>query len=174
MKNKGHGGKREGAGRPRGQGKYGETTKPLRVPESLVEDVLDYSNKKGYKIPFFGSSVAAGYPSSSEDHIEEIIDMNRYLIKNPQSTFCVKVSGLSMIQSGIYKGDVLLVDGALEPTAGKVIVAALDGMLTVKKLNIINNQFFLIPDNPDFDPIPIVESNNLKIWGVVTHVLRSL
>jgi len=169
-----HGGKRPGAGRPRGQGLYGTATKAIRVPEYLIDDVKDYSLNGGYKIPFFSSKVEAGHPSIAEDHIEEMLDMNSLIIKNPETTFCVRVSGLSMIDAGIYEGDTLVVDSSIRPTEGKIIIAALDGMLTVKCLGFIDGRPHLLPENVDFDPIPIVENSELHIWGVVTNVLRTL
>lgn len=169
-----HGGKRRGAGRPSGQGPYGTKTKAIRVPEYLIEDVKDYSLNGGYKIPFFSSMVEAGYPSLAEDHVEEMLDMNNLLIKNPATTFCVKVTGLSMIDAGIYEGDKLLVDSSITPSEGKIIIAAIDGLLTVKRLGYINGQPFLLPENPNFKPIPILENSEVHIWGVVISILRNL
>ncbi|RUP36160.1 MAG: translesion error-prone DNA polymerase V autoproteolytic subunit [Acinetobacter sp.] len=169
-----HGGKRNGAGRPKGQGVYGTSTKAIRVPEHLVEDIKDFSMNGGYKIPFFSSMVEAGYPSLAEDHIEEMLDMNNLLIKNPDTTFCVKVTGLSMIDAGIYEGDKLLVDSSIPPAEGKIIIAAIDGMLTVKRLGYIKGKPFLLPENPNFNPIPILENSEVHIWGVVTNILRNL
>lgn len=169
-----HGGKRSGAGRPRGGGVYGTRTRAIRVPEGLVEDIKKYSLNHGYKIPFFSSVISAGYPSAAEDHIQQSIDMNSYLITNPGSTFCVKVSGLSMINAGIYEGDILVVDSSIEPKGGKIIVAAIDNMLTVKRLGYIDNKPYLLPENPDFEPIPILENTEIHIWGVVTNILRKV
>jgi DNA polymerase V len=169
-----HGGKRMGAGRPKGQGRYGTVTKAIRVPEYLVEDVKDYSLNGGYKIPFFSSKVEAGYPSAAEYHIEDMLDMNSLLIRNPETTFCVRVTGLSMIDAGIYEGDTLIVDSSITPSAGKIVIAALDGMLTVKRLGYSDGKPYLLPENPNFEPIPIVENSEVHIWGVVTNILRSL
>jgi len=169
-----HGGRRNGAGRPKGQGKYGTSTKAIRVPEYLVEDVRNYSVNGGYKIPLFSSKVEAGHPSLADDHIEDMIDVNSFLIKNPQTSFCVKVSGLSMIGAGIYEGDILIVDSSVPPGEGKIIIAALDGMLTVKRLGFFNKKPYLIPENPNFDPIPVLENSELYIWGVVISIVRSL
>lgn len=169
-----HGGKRLGAGRPKGQGKYGTNTKPIRVPEHLLEDVRDFSINGGYKIPMYSSAVEAGYPSPGEDHIDEMIDMNSLLVRNPATTFCVRVTGLSMIDAGIYEGDVLLVDSSIQPSSGKIIVVAIDGMLTVKRLGQIDGRPYLLPENPDFDPIPITEESDVRVWGVATNILRSL
>ncbi len=169
-----HGGKRPGAGRPKGQGKYGTTTKAIRVPEHLVEDIQNYSMNGGYKIPFFSSSVEAGTPTIAESHVDEMLDMNNLLIRNPETTFCVRVSGLSMIDAGIYEGDTLIVDSSITPSEGKVIVAALDGMLTVKRLGYIKSKPYLLPENDNFDPIPILENSEVHVWGVVTNVVRCL
>lgn len=169
-----HGGKRIGAGRPKGQGRYGTTTTAVRVPDYLVEDVKDYSVNGGYKIPLFSSYVEAGYPSVAEDHIEDMLDMNNLLIRNPKTTFCVRVTGLSMIEAGIYEGDKLIVDSSITPIEGKIVVAAIDGMLTVKRLGYISGKPFLLPENLNFDPIPILENSEVHIWGVVTNILRSV
>lgn len=169
-----HGGRRPGAGRPKGQGMYGTTTKAIRVPEYLLEDVKDYSLNGGYKIPLFSSRVAAGYPALADDHIEEMMDMNGLLIRNPRSTFCVRVSGLSMTGVGIYEGDILLVDSSIPAAEGKIVVAAIDGMVTVKRLSYIDGKPYLLPENPDFEPIPILENSEARICGVVTNVIRTL
>lgn len=169
-----HGGQRRGAGRPKGQGTYGTTTRAMRVPEHLVDDVRDYSKNDGYKIPLFSSKVQAGVPSVAEDHIDEMIDINKHLIHNPKTTFCVKVSGLSMINAGIHEGDVLVVDSSVLPREGKIIVVAVDNMLTVKRLSYIDKQPFLMPENPDFEPIAILQNSDVHVWGVVTNILRKV
>ena len=169
-----HGGKRLGAGRPKGGGRYGSSTKAIRVPEHMIDDVVDYSLNNGYKIPLFSSKVSAGYPSEATDHVDDMLNMNSLIIKNPKTTFCVKVSGLSMINAGIYEGDTLVVDSSIEPSQGRIIIAAIDGMLTVKRLGYIEGRPYLLPENPEFEPIPICDNSEVHIWGVVTNVLRSV
>lgn len=169
-----HGGKRFGAGRPKGGGRYGSSTKAIRVPEHMIDDVVDYSLNNGYKIPLFSSKVSAGYPSEATDHVDDMLNMNSLIIKNPKTTFCVKVSGLSMINAGIYEGDTLVVDSSIEPSQGRIIIAAIDGMLTVKRLGYIEGRPYLLPENPEFEPIPICNNSEVHIWGVVTNVLRSV
>ncbi len=169
-----HGGKRDGAGRPKGQGRYGTPTKPIRVPEYLTDDIIKYSLNRGFKIPFYSSSVQAGDPSFADEHIGDLLDMNQHFIKNPSTTFCVKVSGLSMKNVGIFPDDLLIVDNSIEPRDGKIVVAAVDNMLTVKTLSFIDGKPFLMPENPEFKPVEVSEESEVKIWGVVTSVLRSL
>lgn len=169
-----HGGKRKGAGRPKGQGQYGEATKPIRLPESLIEPVLEFVKSKGHQLPLFSSKVAAGLPISADDHIEAHISLQDILIKNAATTFLVRASGQSMIDAGIYENDLLIVDRNIPPLDGKIVVAAIDGQLTVKRLHRKNNQLFLMPENKNFKPIPITNENDMIIWGVVTNVIHAV
>ena len=82
-----HGGARKGAGRPKGQGRYGEPTQPIRLPLSLLKPALRFIENKGYQLPLYGSKVPAGFPSPADDHIESHLDLNEHLIKHPAATF---------------------------------------------------------------------------------------
>ena len=84
------GGARAGAGRPKGQGKYNEQTKPVRIPESMVNDVLAFVESSGYQLPLYACAVQAGFPSPADDHMEGKLDINKHLIKHPTATFFVK------------------------------------------------------------------------------------
>lgn len=168
------GGKRKGAGRPKGSGKFGAPTKSIRVPEDMVVKVLDYVNSKGFALPLYAHSVSAGFPSPADDYMETKLDLNDYLIKRPAATFFVKASGDSMQGAGIYDGDILIVDRSIEARNGKVIIAAVDGQLTVKRLVIKNGKSWLWPENLKYPPIEICDENNIVIWGVVTNVVHSL
>lgn len=168
------GGKRSGAGRPKGQGKFGEKTKAIRVPLSLVDEVLDFAKQKGYKLPLYSSRVSAGFPSPADDHMERTLDLNDHLIQHPTATFFVRVSGDSMIKAGIHPDDILIVDRSLKAVHGKVIVAALDGQLTVKRLYKKPDKAFLMPENDKYSPIPITEESEIYIWGVVTNVIHKV
>lgn len=169
-----HGGKRKGAGRPKGLGQYGESTKPIRLPESLIKPVLEFVKNKGYKLPLYSSKVAAGLPSIVDDHVEAQIDLTQYLIKNPIATFLIRVSGQSMIDAGIHENDMLIVDRSIQPKHGKIVIAAIDGQPTVKRLHIKGNQLFLMPENKKFKPIEVKEENEIFILGVVTNVIHNV
>ncbi len=169
-----HGGKRPGSGRPKGNGKYGEPSKPIRIPVSMIKSVLKYIDKKSFRIPLYGSKVAAGIPSPVDDHIEDHLDLNEYLIKDPATTFLVKVTGNSMIDAGIHENDILVIDKSIPPSHGKIVVAAIDSHLTVKRLHIKNNKLILMPENPQYEPIEINENNDVYIWGIVTNVIRAM
>jgi DNA polymerase V len=170
-----HGGVRMGAGRPRGRGKYGEETKSVRIPASRITDVMRFINNESssYKVPLYGGTVRAGFPSPADDYIETMLDLNEYLIKHPAATFFVRASGDSMINAGIHSGDILVVDRSLEAVHGKIVIAALNGELTVKRLVQNKGQLQLAAENPNFPPITITEEFDMVIWGVVTHVIHT-
>jgi DNA polymerase V len=168
------GGKREGAGRKRGSGKFGEPTKAIRIPESELAHVLKLAQHKFYKIPMYLCAVAAGFPSPAESFVEGEFDLNELLIKHPAATFFVRASGSSMINAGIYDNDILVVDKSLAPASGKVVVVALNGELTVKRLLKQGKKLFLMAENEAYPPIEIQEGSELHIWGVVTNVIHAV
>lgn len=163
------GGARKNAGRPKGS----EPTKAIRLPISVIEK-LDYIISQQVKLPLYSSKVAAGFPSPAEDHIANRLDLNEYLIKHPAATFLVKVTGDSMINAGIHENDILIVDRSIPPREGKIVIIAIDGQLTVKRLQKKNNKYFLIAENPHYPPIEIKDFQDTLIWGVVTQVLHAV
>jgi DNA polymerase V len=123
-------------------------------------------------IPLVLSNAPAGFPSPADDYIENTLDLNDYLIDNPVATFMMRVSGDSMIGAGIYDKDVIIVDRSREPRPGKIVVAVLDGELTIKRLEKNPKGYVLVPENPDYKPITIRNEQELIIWGVVTGIAR--
>ncbi|AYK03063.1 Peptidase S24 family protein [Legionella sainthelensi] len=163
------GGKREGAGRPRG-----EPTKIIRIPVSQLEDFARLKNQPDCQLPIFSSKVQAGFPSPADDYIEGYLDLNTKFIKHPSATFVVQAIGESMVDAGIFSGDWLLVDRSIEPSDGRIVIAAINGELTVKRLFKKTGKVQLLPANPQFKPIDITEESDMVIWGVVTLVLHEL
>lgn len=127
-----------------------------------------------YALPVFLGRLAAGFPSPADDYIEGRLDLNRHLIKHPAATFFVRVSGDSMIDAGIHHGDLLVVDRSLDAVDGNVIVASLDGELTVKRLSKRGETLRLLPANSDYQPIEILTQQTFEIFGVVTNVIHAL
>ena len=163
------GGARKGAGRPRGQGKYGEATKAIRVPESKVKYISEIVSKGLYEIPLYGDRVAAGFPSPADDYLEDKIDLNQYLVKHPASTFLVRASGNSM-----FPNDILVVDKSIKAENGNVVIAIIDGELTVKRYIKKRSSVVLQPENEDYEPIELNGKSEAQIWGVVTSVIHDL
>jgi DNA polymerase V len=169
-----HGGKRRGAGRPKGSNLYGESTHPVRLPRSMIKRVLQFVECRGFELPLYGCKVSAGFPSPADDYVEGTLDLNEHLIQHPSATFFVRVAGDSMIEAGIFPNDILIVDRSLEAKHGKVIIAILHGELTVKRLYKKGKRVMLLPENKAYSPITITESDELAIWGVVTSVIHAL
>lgn len=124
--------------------------------------------------PLFVEAVSAGFPSPADDYIEEKLDLNKHLIKHPAATFFVRASGNSMIDAGIHSGDILVVDRSLEPTNGNVVIAVVNGDLTVKRIQKKAGRLILMPDNEDYEPIEIEEEMDFVIWGTVMWVLHDV
>jgi DNA polymerase V len=125
-------------------------------------------------LPLFGSKIPAGFPSPADDHLEATIDLNRQYVRHPTATFFVRVQGTSMIGAGIHNGDMLVVDRSLEAQSGSVVIAIINGELTIKRLVIKGDEVWLMPENPEFQPLLITEGMELQVWGVVAHVIHSL
>ncbi len=125
-------------------------------------------------LPFFGSRVSAGFVSPADDHLEAELDLNEYLIKHPAATFFVRVKGDSMQEAGIFDNDILIVDRSLTPQNNDVVIAAVAGELTVKRLVVKLGKPWLYPANPSYKPIPIREGSELTVWGVVIHTIHKV
>lgn len=187
-----HGGNRRGAGR---KPAYGEPTKTVRVPLSMVPVVASYLNelkreahvpgvvptlrplaalRVAVAIPTLGRRVSAGKPTSGDDYLEDAVDLGKHLVRDPSNTFLMKVTGWSMRDAGIADGDELVVDRGVPPGDGRVVIAEIDGELTVKRLKRIAAGWLLQAANPDFADIPVGDKNELNIWGVVTRVLHAV
>jgi DNA polymerase V len=139
----------------------------------LTKPILPNQQKTG-NIPLFLNTVKAGFPSPAADYEEKSIDFNEILIRNPAATFTVKASGSSMTGAGIFPGDYLIVDRSLNAMPGSIVVAAVDGDFTVKRLVRKNGMFALKAENPDYPEIKISRESELTVWGVVTFVIHPL
>jgi len=118
------------------------------------------------------SDIPAGFPSPAADNIQQNLDLNRLLISHPSATFFVKVLGFSMKNSGINSGDILVVDRAVDPKEGNIVVVILEGNFTVKRYSQKGGVVTLSPDNSDFMPIIVEKQTDMEIWGVVMYVIH--
>lgn len=133
----------------------------------------DPFHPNAFELVLFASKIQAGFPTYSDDALEGKLDLNAYLVKNPPATFFVRATGDSMIGAGIHPDDILIVDRSLSPTHGKIVIAAVDGELTVKRLYKKDGVVRLDPENSAYNPILISSEADLMIWGVVTYVIHS-
>lgn len=170
-----------------------EETEIVHVPKSQVNEVKQYLTNKAQKqkvrevasiaifeckstasIPLAQSKIAAGLPSPVQDYTEQSIDFNEYLIRNPNTTFVVKVASLSMLGAGIDVDDDLIVDRSIEAKNRNIVVALVDNDFTVKRLMIEGDRRWLQAENPEFPDIHFQDGQEMVIWGVVTRVIKNL
>lgn len=146
---------------------YSISPLPDHVPQPL---------SRGADTPIIGlvTSVQAGFPSPAEDHAVKRLDLNDVLIKHPAATFLMRVRGASMREAGIDDGDVILIDRALKPVHGRVVVAVVDGEFTVKRLWSRGGRLKLQAANPTYPDIVPADGQTVEVWGVVTHAIKAM
>lgn len=196
------GGKRENAGRPTGQGKYGESTVTMRIPQSQTATVKSFleawQRKKAESggdtavtevdefltpaiseqptlLPLFSTKVAAGFPSPADDHVEKQLDVSEFLIDHAASTFFVTIKGDSMIDVGLLPGDKVVVDRSQTASIGDIVLAVVDREFTIKILDHGANKMpRLMPANSTgaYKPIYIRPDTQFEIFGVVIGSFR--
>jgi DNA polymerase V len=127
-----------------------------------------FSRMKTPPPPMFASTVAAGFPSPADDHLEGALDLGAHLVRRPASTFFVRAAGDSMTGAGIHDGDLLVVDRSVQAQHGDVVIAVVEGELTVKRLEQADGRWWLAPANPGFPRMPVGD-DGLTVWGVVVH-----
>lgn len=145
------------------------------MPEDVIEigRAREPGTAAARPLAFFTSRVEAGFPSPADDYLEGALDLNEHLIRHPAATFFLRVSGDSMTGAGIYPGDILIVDRSLPPADGRIVIAVVDGELTVKRLHRRRGRIRLVPENPRYPTIEITAEQDLRVWGVVVHAVHS-
>lgn len=144
----------------------------MNSPMQPTTIMLPAMGKQPIRSPLFSHKVAAGFPSPADDYIEGRLSLDEHLIPNKDSTFFVRAKGNSMVGAGIFDGDLLVVDKSLTPSSGDIVIAIVDGDLTVKRLIERSGKFTLKPENPRFKDIEFKEGQELQVWGVVTSAVK--
>ncbi len=123
-------------------------------------------------LPLFSHKVAAGFPSPADDYIEGSLSLDQHLIQHKEATFFVRAKGNSMVDAGIFDGDILVVDKSLTPASGNIVIAVVYGDLTVKRLIKRGATITLQPENKRFKEIEFKDGQELQVWGVVTSSVK--
>ncbi len=123
--------------------------------------------------PFFEEGVAAGFPSMAIGELSGTLNLNSLCVRHPATTYFVRARGDSMIGAGIDDGDILVVDRSLQPRSGQIIIAAIDGEFTVKRLICRGERMFLQPENPNYAPRLLTQDEVNEFFGVVTWILKA-
>ncbi|HQS84035.1 MAG: hypothetical protein B7Y25_06540 [Alphaproteobacteria bacterium 16-39-46] len=141
----------------------------------FVTDIQHFSDETSQlPLPLYASIVPAGFPFHGDDHSDRSLDLNDYLVKNKASTFFVRVSGSSMKNAGIQENDILVVDRSIPVQSNQIVIAAINGELTVKRFKKDKTGIYLDAENPLYAPIHLRQEEDLLIWGVVTSIVRKL
>ena len=141
--------------------------------DKFVPHSIDDNNS--YEVKLVGE-VKAGFPSPSED-IREKLDLIRLLVKHKAATFFFRVDGVSMVDSGMDEGDIIIVDRAIEPYNNCKAVCFIDGEYTVKRVEMLDGKVHLMPANElntKYKPIEVQPENQFIIWGVVTYAIKKM
>jgi DNA polymerase V len=150
-------------------------TKPQTTTKnSSIRAILPASCATTLLRPLFLSGVSAGFPSPADDYLDRKLDLNEYLVSNPAATFFIRVAGDSMVGAGINDNDILVVDRSLKPGSGSIVIAVMNGDLTVKRLIRSGTSWRLVAENPDYPDLEINEETPLEIWGVAVYAIHSL
>ncbi|SCX53304.1 DNA polymerase V [Variovorax sp. EL159] len=134
------------------------------VPVALSTEVL--------MLPIADARVHAGFPSPAEDFLVKRIDLNTVLVTHPQATFFLRVAGDSMRELGIEDGDLLVVNRAIKPRHGQIVVAVVDGDFAVKQLHLRAGRLKLKAGNPTYPDITPSDGQVVEVWGVVTSCIK--
>ncbi len=125
-------------------------------------------------LPLALEAVPAGFPSPAEDYTDKTLDLNELVVEHPAATFFVRAAGDSMRDAGVSSGDLLVVDRAVEPSPGRIVVAMTGGEFTVKRLAERGGRLWLMPANPAYAPVDVTEDESFEVWGVVVYAIRKL
>ncbi|MCF7927874.1 MAG: translesion error-prone DNA polymerase V autoproteolytic subunit [Spirochaetales bacterium] len=120
------------------------------------------------------SRVYAGFPSPAEDYVEQRLDISAHLVRRPAATYCMRVTGDSMSEAGVFDGDILLVDRSLNPRSGDIVVAGIDGSFLVKRLQRRGGTYILESCGPGREEYAVNAEEGLYLWGVVTFCIHPL
>jgi DNA polymerase V len=122
------------------------------------------------KIPVILQKVSAGFPSPATDYVQDEIDLNSELIKNPPATFLIRVQGNSMTEHKIINGDLLVVDRSLNLKNDCIAIINFNNELVVKNIIKENNNFYI--KNKE-DKTLINENSDINVWGIVTYIIHA-
>ena len=150
-------------------GKIKETLNKLTF-FSEAEGTHQYScsvAKNNIEILFFGD-IQCGFPSPAADYIEKSLNLHDFIVKKPAATYFMRAKGDSMVDAGIYPNDLLVVDKSITAKSGHIVVASLNGEMTLKRLSYRAGLPILIAENKKYRALPITPEMEFQVFGVLT------
>jgi DNA polymerase V len=124
-------------------------------------------------VRFLPGTIHAGFPSPASDYEERELDLNDLVMPHPTSSYCMRVSGDSMIEACIYSDDIVVIDRAVTAAHNRIVVARIGEEFTLKRLQLMKGRkIFLKPENPKYLAMEVTGRDDFEVWGVVTWVLH--
>ncbi len=133
-----------------------------------------YTGSKKFTQHDVPTANATGFGAAADDYMERGIDLNEQLIRNKPATFFMKVTGNSMVNAGIFDGDIVIVDKSVRPASGRIVIAVLDGEMLIRRYEKTFNKTFLIPETEKLSKLEVQEMSDFAIWGTVVSMIRML
>lgn len=146
--------------------------KCVAIDHSAIERIFVPKISVSFQALLYLCRVQAGFPSPADDYLEKELDLNEHLIKHRDATFYVRATTSSMVEAGIFPGDLLIVDRALTAKSGNIVVAIINDELTVKRLIYHKSRLVLCSDNNEYSETELTQDADFSIWGVVTAVIH--
>lgn len=137
-----------------------------------MSELIRCARTRNLALPLMLCRVQAGFPSPADDYVDQALDLNDYIVRNPPATYFVRACGDSMLEAGIRDRDLLVVDRSIDPRPGHIVIASVQGEFTVKSLERRGGRLWLVPANPRYPATEVTQDSDLDIWGVVTHVIH--
>ena len=138
-----------------------------------VEDTYSAIGRKEIKVaPVENKFIASGWPAASDDYADKKMNLHELLVTQPSATYFMRIGSDQYVREGIYKNDLLIVDRSITAVAGKLVIAVIDGTLSVRRIIKQNGQLYFAGNKP----LPIGEPNTIEasVWGVIAHIVRTL
>ena len=125
-------------------------------------------------LEYADGGVRAGFPGPAQDRVDRPLDLNRELVKHPESTFYAMVVGDSMVPT-LHPDDIMVIDRAIQPYDGCIAVVTVNGEFTVKELDLKQRNrgvINLIPHNKRYNVIKVCDGEQFEVWGIVRYVIH--
>ncbi|KPW73563.1 Error-prone repair protein UmuD [Pseudomonas syringae pv. coriandricola] len=135
--------------------------------------ILGKLSECGIVLPFYSFKIPAGFPNPAADHIEQDFSFDRLMDVRAPHIYVAQIDGSSMQGIGIFDGDLIVVDRSLTAVHGSIVIASVNGEPLCKRLTMQGQNVVLISENPGYAPRYILEGEELVIWGVVKHGVRT-
>lgn len=143
----------------------------------IKSDVLEFlipDTSGDNAMPMANNSISAGFPSPAQDFEEDVVSLDKYVVKNKDATFYARLKGTSMVEAGLDEDDIIVIDRSLQLIDNKIAICYVDGDFTCKRVQINFDGAWLLPYNPSFKPIRVTEENEFIVWGIVTYIIKKV